>query len=281
MMNIGRMNTFSVVKLVDFGVYLDGGELGEILLPSREVPAGCQAGDQLQAFLYNDSRDRLIATTTMPFAQVGDLARLKVIDVNPVGAFLDWGLPKDLLVPRNEQQEPMHKGQSYLVYVSLDPSGRRIFASSKLERFFSALQVDVQEGQEVDLVITGRTEIGYRAVVNMLCFGLIYENDVYERLEAGQRIRGFVQSLRADGKIDLSLQKPGYDKVLEAKETIVRVLKDNDGVLKVTDKSSPEHIHSLFGISKKTYKQAVGALYKARRIRIEPEGLFLISEADS
>ena len=161
MMNIGRMNTFSVVKLVDFGIYLEGGELGEILLPSREVPEGCQAGDQLQAFLYNDSRDRLIATTKTPLAQVGDLARLKVIDVNPVGAFLDWGLPKDLLVPRNEQLEPMHKGRSYLVYVALDTPGRRIFASTKLERFFSARQVDVQEGELVDLVITDRSEVGY------------------------------------------------------------------------------------------------------------------------
>ncbi|MFP4588272.1 MAG: S1 RNA-binding domain-containing protein [Desulfohalobiaceae bacterium] len=280
MMNIGRMNTFSVLKLVDFGVYLDGGELGEILLPSREVPEGCQAGDQLQAFLYNDSRDRLIATTKMPFAQVGDLARLKVIDVNPVGAFLDWGLPKDLLVPKNEQLGPMHKGRSYLVYVTLDTSGRRIFASTKLERFFSARQVDVQEGELVDLVIVDRSEVGYRAVVNKVCFGLLYENDVYEQLEAGQQIRGFVKSLRSDGKIDLSLQKPGYDKVLDAKECIVRALENNGGVLKVTDKSSPERIHSLFGFSKKTYKQAVGALYKARRVRIEPEGLFLITEAD-
>ncbi|WP_244147426.1 CvfB family protein [Desulfovermiculus halophilus] len=278
MMNIGRINTFSVLKLVDFGAYLDGGELGEILLPSREVPQGCQAGDQLQAFLYTDSRDRLIATTTMPLAQVGDLVRLKVIDVNPVGAFLDWGLPKDLLVPRNEQLEPMRKGRSYLVYVALDTAERRIFASTKLERFFSLRHVDVQEGDQVDLIITDRSEIGYKAVVNMACFGLLYENDVYEHLEAGQRIKGYVKSLRADGKIDLSLQKPGYDKVLEAKETIVRALEKNGGVLKVTDKSPPECIHSLFGCSKKTYKQAVGALYKARRVRIDPDGLSLITK---
>lgn len=280
MINIGRINTFSVVKLVDLGAYLDGMELGEILLPSREMPAGCQAGDQLQAFLYHDSRDRLIATTTMPTAQVGDLTRLKVIDVNPVGAFLDWGLPKDLLVPRSEQLKPMHKGRSYLVYVALDTSGRRIFASTKLERFFSARQVDVQEGQLVDLVITDRSEIGYRAVVNKVCFGLLYENEIYEQLEAGQQIRGYVKSLRSDGKIDLSLHKPGFGKILEAKETIVRVLENNGGLLKVTDKSSPEHIHGLFGFSKKTYKQAVGALYKARRVRIEPDGLFLITEAN-
>lgn len=280
MMNIGRINTFSVVKLVDFGAYLDGGELGEILLPSREVSEGCQAGDQLQAFLYNDSSDRLIATTRTPLAQVGNLARLKVVDVNPVGAFLDWGLPKDLLVPKNEQLQPMHKGQSYLVYVTLDTSGRRIFASTKLERFFSARQVDVQKGELVDLVIVDRSEVGYRAVINKVCFGLLYENDVCEHLETGQRIKGYVKSLRSDGKIDLSLQKPGYEKVLEAKETIVRVLENNGGVLQVTDKNSPQHIHGLFGFSKKTYKQAVGALYKARRVRIEPDGLFLTTETD-
>lgn len=280
MINIGHIHTFSVVKRVDFGAYLDGGELGEILLPSREVPEGCQAGDQLQAFLYSDSEDRLIATTTIPRAQVGDLVRLQVIDVNPVGAFLDWGLPKDLLVPKSEQQKPMHKGRSYLVYVTLDSSGRRIFASTKLERFFSARQVDVQEGEQVDLVITDRSEVGYRAVVNKLCFGLLYKNEVFEHLEEGQHIKGYVKALRLDGKIDLSLQKPGYDKVLEAKETIVRVLEQNNGVLNVTDKSSPEHIHSLFGCSKKTYKQAVGALYKARRVRIESDGLYLTTKGD-
>ncbi len=279
-MNIGQINTFSVVKLVDFGAYLNGEELGEILLPSRDVPTGCQAGDQLQAFLYNDSSDRLIATTQMPLAQVGDLVRLQVVDVNPVGAFLDWGLPKDLLVPKSEQLEPMHKGLSYLVYVTLDPSGRRIFASTKLDRFFSARQVDVQEGEQVDMIIIDRSEIGYRAVVNKLCLGLLYKNEVFEPIEIGQRIKGYVKSLRMDGKIDLSLQKPGYDKVLEAKETILRVLKQNNGVLLVTDKSSPERIHGLFGCSKKTYKQAVGALYKARRVRIEPDGLFLTPEDD-
>jgi len=279
-MNIGQINTFSVLKHVDFGVYLDGGDLGEILLPSREVPEECHVGDQVQAFLYNDSNDRLIATTTPPLAQVGDLARLKVIDVNPVGAFLDWGLPKDLLVPKNEQQEPMRKGQSYLVYVDLDTSGRRIFASTKLDRYFSALQVGVQEGEQVDLVITDRSEVGYRAVINKLCFGLLYANEVYEPLEIGQQIKGYVKSLRLDGKIDLSLQKPGYDKVLEAKETIVRVLEHNGGVLKVTDKSSPQRIQSLFGCSKKTYKQAVGALYKARRVRIEADGLHLAPKAE-
>ncbi len=280
MTSIGQTNTLSVIKRVDFGVYLDGDELGEILLPSREVPDGCQVGDQVQAFLYNDSQDRLIATTTMPLAQVGDLARLNVIDVNPVGAFLDWGLPKDLLVPKNEQQEPMRKGRSYLVYVDLDTSGRRVFASTKLDRYFSALQVDVQEGEQVDLVIAERSEVGYRAVVNKLCFGLLYANEVYEPLDIGQQIKGYVKSLRLDGKIDLSLQKPGYDKVLEAKETIVRVLEHNGGVLKVTDKSSPQRIQSLFGCSKKTYKQAVGALYKARRVRLEADGLHLTTKAE-
>lgn len=279
-MHIGQINTFSVIKHVDFGVYLDGGELGEILLPSREVPEGCQAGDQVQAFLYNDSRDRLIATTTTPLAQVGDLVRLKVLDVNPVGAFLDWGLPKDLLVPKSEQVESMQIGRSYLVYVALDAPGGRIFASTKLDRFFSARQVGVQEGELVDLVITERTEVGYRAVVNKLCFGLLYENEVYEPLEIGQQTKGYVKSLRLDGKLDLSLQKPGYDKVLQAKETIVRVLEHNGGVLQITDKSSPQHIHGLFGCSKKTYKQAVGALYKARRVRIESDGLYLTTKAD-
>ncbi|MCF8105742.1 MAG: GntR family transcriptional regulator [Desulfohalobiaceae bacterium] len=277
-MQIGQWNTFEVLKRVDFGAYLDGQELGEILLPVRELPVDCQAGDRVEAFLYNDSQDRLIATTRTPLAGVGDLSLLRVVDVNSVGAFLDWGLPKDLLVPGSEQQEPMQKGRTYLVYVALDRSGRRIFASSKLNRFFSSRQVDVQEGDQVDLVIAGKSDIGYKAVVNKTSFGLLYEDEVFGELETGRQLKGYVKTLRPDGKIDLCLHKPGYDKVLEAKEKIMRILNKSGGSLPVTDKSPSDEIHALFGISKKTYKQAVGALYRARRIRLEADGVFLNAE---
>ncbi|MCF8039489.1 MAG: GntR family transcriptional regulator [Desulfohalobiaceae bacterium] len=277
-MEIGQWNTFEVLKRVDFGAYLEGEELGEILLPIRELLFDCQAGDHVEAFLYNDSEDRLIATTRKPLARVGDLVLLRVVDVNPVGAFLDWGLPKDLLVPRGEQQEPMQRGRTYLVYVALDRSGRRIFASSKLNRFFPSRQVDCQEGDQVDLVIAGKSDIGYKAVVNMTSLGLLYEDEVFGELETGRRMQGYVKCLRPDGKIDLSLHKPGYDKVLEAKENIMSILNKSGGTLAVTDKSPPDHIRELFGISKKTYKQAVGALYRARRIRLEADCIFLNRE---
>ena len=279
-MHIGRMNEAEVLKRVDFGVYLDGGELGEVLLPLREVPSECQPGDRLQVFVYRDSEDRPIATTKRPLAQVGDLARLRVVDVNPVGAFLDWGLPKDLLVPLNEQQETMRNGRRYLVYVALDRNSRRVYASSKLEQFFSARQVDVQERERVDLLVAGRSPLGYKVIVNRTSCGMLYDTEVYEQLEIGREMPGYVKTLRPDGKIDLSLQKPGYDKVLEAKENIIRLLKEREGFLKVTDKSPAADIHELFGISKKTFKQAVGALYKARRIRLDPRGLALITEGE-
>ncbi len=274
-MEIGRVNRFEVLKQVAFGVYLDGKELGEILLPAREVPENCQPGDSLEAFLYTDSEDRLIATTQKPLAQSGDLARLKVLDVNPVGAFLDWGLPKDLLAPRNEQQEPMHKGWVYLVYVSLDRPSRRMYASSKLDQFFSSRHIDVQEGEQVDLIISGTSDIGYNAIINKTCRGMLYKGEVYEKLEVGREMKGYVKSLRPDGKIDLSLQRPGYDKVLKAKEQIIRVLQERGGVLAVTDKSPAAEIQDCFQMSKKTYKQAIGALYKSRRISLSPNGVTL------
>ena len=279
-MHMGRMNEAEVLKRVAFGVYLDGGELGEVLLPLREVTPECQPGDRLQVFVYRDSEDRPIATTKRPFAQVGDLARLRVVDVNPVGAFLDWGLPKDLLAPLNEQQETMRSGRRYLVYVALDRSSGRLYASSKLEKFFSSRQVDVQEGEQVDLLVAGRSPLGYKVIVNRTSRGMLYESEVYEKLEIGGEIQGYVKTLRPDGKIDLSLQKPGYDKVLEAKEIIIRILKEREGFLPVTDKTSAEDIHELFGISKKTFKQAVGALYKTRRIRLDPRGLALIPKGE-
>ena len=274
-MDIGCMNTFEIVKKVDFGVYLDGCELGEILLPAREIPKDCRVGHSLEAFLYTDSEDRLIATIRKPLAQKGDLAVLKAVDVNPVGAFLDWGLPKDLLVPKNEQQVPMRKGQAYLVYVALDRKTQRLYASSKLDQFFSSRQIDVQEGDPVDLCISAQTDMAYKAIINKTSWGMLYTSEVYEPLCPGQKVQGYVKALRPDGKIDLSLQKPGYDKVLAAKEVIMRTLKDSGGFLAVTDKSPASEIHDCFQISKKTYKQAVGALYKSGRITLAPNGLTL------
>ena len=254
---------------------MDGGELGEILLPVREIPKDCRVGDRLEVFLYTDSEDRLIATIREPLAQKGELAVLKVVDVNPVGAFLDWGLPKDLLVPKNEQQVPMRKGQAYLVYVALDSDTHRLYASSKLDQFFCSRAIDVQEGDPVDLCVVAQTDTGYKAVVNTTSWGLLYKSEVFQSLRPGQKVRGYVKALRPDGKIDLSLQKPGYDKVLAAKERILQTLRDRGGFLAVTDRSPAAEIHDFFQMSKKTYKQAIGALYKSRRITLAPNGVAL------
>ena len=275
MPEIGKFNTLRVVKAVDFGVYLDGKTLGEILLPRRYVPEGCQPGDSVEVFLYHDSEDRLISTTQRPHAGVGDLAFLKVVAVNNFGAFLDWGLPKDLLVPFGEQQQQMKEGRFYMVYVYLDKTSRRIAASSKLEKFLAAQPTDFEKGQPVDLLIADRTDMGYKAIIDRIAWGVLYYNEVFQNLRQGQRIRGFIKNVRSDGKIDLCLQKPGYEKVLGLSENIMAVIRVHGGFLDVTDKTSAERIYSLFGISKKTFKKAIGALYKARRISIEMGGIAL------
>ena len=280
MPEIGRFNTLRVVKAVDFGVYLDGEALGEILLPRRYVPEGSQPGDSVEVFLYHDSEDRLIATTQRPHAGVGDLALLKVVAVNNFGAFLDWGLPKDLLVPFGEQQQRMQEDRLYMVYVYLDKTSRRIAASSKLKKFLAAQSTDFEKGQPVDLQIADRTDMGYKAIVDRSAWGVLYHNEVFQKLRPGQRIRGFVKNVRSDGKIDLSLQKPGYEKVPDQSESIMAVIQAHGGFLDVTDKTSAERIYSLFGISKKTFKKAIGALYKAHRIALNKDGIALTQKTE-
>jgi predicted RNA-binding protein (virulence factor B family) len=275
MTEIGKLNTLKIVKEVDFGIYLDGKQLDEILMPRRYVPKGCKPGDELEVFIYLDSEDRVIATTEKPFAMVGDFALLKVVGVNSVGAFLDWGLPKDLLVPFREQRQKLEVGQSYVVFVYLDSETNRIVASAKPEKFLDRNPADFQEGEEVDLVIFSQTDLGYKAMINKTHTGVLYKSEIFQPLEKGQAIKGFIRKIRPDGKVDLILHKPGYEKVDDITTTILNKLKDNNGFIAVTDKSSSELIHSLFQISKKTYKKAVGALYKARLITIEDSGIRL------
>jgi predicted RNA-binding protein (virulence factor B family) len=276
MTGIGEVNTLTVVKELDHGVYLDGEDLGEILLPRRYVPEDCKPGDSMEVFIYLDSEDLMIATTEKPYAMVGQFAFLKVVSVNSVGAFLDWGLPKDLLVPFREQKQKMEVGRSYVVFVYLDDKTNRIVASSRLDKFLDTHPGRFKQGQEVDLFICETTEIGYKAIINNTHWGMLYKNEVFRQLALGCRINGFIQKVRDDGKIDLCLQKPGYEKVDGISEKIIDILIKQGGSLPVTDKSSPEIIYELFGISKKTYKKAVGSLYKKRRIIIGPGGIKLV-----
>jgi len=276
MIDIGKVNTLRIVKEVDFGLYLDGGEFGEILIPTRYVPKDVKVDEYIDVFIYADSEDRLIATTETPLAEVGQFAYLKVKDVNSVGAFLNWGLMKDLLVPYREQKSEMFPGISYLVKVYLDPETERIVASSKLEHFIDNVPPEYEEGQEVDLIVWDKTDLGVKVIVNELHLGLLYANEIFQPLQPGQRIKGFIKKLRDDEKIDVALQKQGYEQVEGIAGMILEKLKTRGGFIEATDKTSPESIKHMFGISKKVFKKAVGALYKDRLIDIEPNGIRLV-----
>ena len=276
MVYIGRKNRLRVVKTVAFGVYLDGGASGEILLPKRDVPDGCKAGDWLHVFVYNDSDDRLIATRETPAAMVGECAYLKVRQQNDVGTFLDWGLSKDLLVPFNEQAWPMHQGRSYVVYVYLDTETNRIAASTKYNRHLSEDGSGFAPGDEVKLMIAATTELGYKAVINNSHLGLIFKADVFQPLKFGQRLRGYIKSIRDDGKIDLTLQPPSAEVIDQLEGAILDYLHRHDGVSPITDKSPPGVIYKTFKASKANYKRALGRLYKKRRISIEKYRIVLV-----
>ena len=277
MINIGKLNTLEVVKEVDFGLYLDGDEKGEILLPKRYVPVNCKVGDQLEVFIYTDSEDRIIATTETPKGMVGDFVYLKVVEVNAIGAFMDWGLMKDLLVPFREQRQDMEVDKSYVVAIYFDEESERIAASAKLDGFLNDTPPDFQLGQEVDLFITNITPIGYKAIVNDTHSGVLYKNEVFSHLDKGEKVKGYIKKIRADGKIDLSMQRAGNQKVENLNDIILAKLKENDGFLALTDKSPPELIYHHFGQSKKTFKKAVGALYKQKLIVLEKGGMRLVT----
>ncbi len=277
-LEIGRFNRMRIVKEVEFGDYLDGGEeFGEVLLPLKAVPKGAKPGDEIDVFLYLDSEDRPITTTIEPLAQVGDFAALTVVEVTEFGAFLDWGIPgKDLLLPFREQTRPLEVRQRVVVHVTLDPKQGRIVASMRLNKFASKTRHDFRIWDEVHLLICKQTDLGYPAIVNNSHWGLLYANEVFEPLEEGDERTGYIKNFRDDGKIDLTLHKLGYQKVEQSLDPILETLKARGGFLPVTDKSSPETIYGLFGISKKTYKKSVGALFKQRLITIGDDGIRLV-----
>ena len=273
---LGKMNPLKVVKTVDFGVYLDGGSDGEILLPTRYVPENCEIGDTLSVFIYTDSEDRLIATTVKPYAMVGEFACLEVEAVNEVGAFLDWGLMKQLLVPFREQHAKMREGGRYPVFVYVDFESKRITASAKLEKFIDESRAELEAGQEVELMIYKKTDLGWKAIVNQQYGGMLYQNEVFQPIEIGQKLTGFVKQVREDDKIDLMLQKPGFEKIDDFSVKLHELLKEAEGFLPFTDKSPADDIYNQFGISKKTFKKAVGDLYKKRLILLEEKGIRLV-----
>jgi uncharacterized protein len=280
-MNIqpGKYNTMRVVKELDFGIYLDGGEMGEILMPTKWVPRGTKPDDMLDVFIYFDSSDRPIATTTRPKAQVGEFAWLKAKAVDRIGAFLDWGLDKDILVPFKEQNAKMEEGRSYLVYLYVDPKSNRIAASARLEKYLDVEPANYTPGEEVDLIIWTRTDIGFKAIINQKHLGLLYNNEIFQEIRAGQKLKAYIGQVRPDGKIDLKLQKTGYRNVIdEFSGRILRELQENEGFIPLTDKSDAEEIYQMLQMSKKNFKKSVGSLYKERLILLNENGISLVNE---
>ena len=273
---LGKFNQLEVVKQVDFGMYLDGGEEGEILLPTRYVPEDCKVGDWLNVFLYLDNEERLIATTLTPLVQVGEFACLEVSWVNQFGAFLNWGLMKDLFVPFSEQKMKMQVGNKYVIHAYIDDESFRIVASAKVDRYLSKEKAPYQPGEEVNILIWQKTDLGFKAIIENMYSGLLYDSEIFQTLHTGDTLKAYIKQVREDGKIDLILQKPGFEKVDDFSKTLYHYIADHGGRIGLNDKSPAEEIYDVFGVSNKTFKKAVGDLYKKRLILLHEDGIELV-----
>lgn len=278
MANIGERASLQILHEKTFGLFLDGGELGEILLPRREMPVRWNLGDFVDVFLYLDSEDRQVATLKAPKVMPGQFARLKCVAVTGVGAFLDWGLPKDLMVPFREQKVRMEIGKNYLVHVHLDEQTGRIIASTRIARHMDLTPPDFHLEQEVDLIIFGKTDLGYKAIINGTHSGLIFANEVFQDLQPGEALKGYITALRPDGKINLSLHAAGRAKVEGLEGQILAELNARGGFWALSDHSPADEINAELGVSKRTFKQATGALWKRGQITIESNGIRLTSD---
>lgn len=275
MIKLGHNNKLRVGRFVDFGAYLTDDEGAEILLPARYVSDDLVVGDEIDVFVYKDSEDRPVATTDVPYVEVGQFAFLQVVAVNKVGAFLDWGLPKDLLVPFSEQKARMQQGGIYLVYVYLDNESGRIVASAKVEKYLGNLIPDYKPGQRVEALVWEHTPIGYKVIVDNLFQGMLYQNELYRPVEIEETVDAYVKMVRPDGKIDLTLGDKAVNRVRELSDEIMERLKNSGASLPYGDKSSPDDIKAEFKCSKRDFKQAIGRLYKEHRIVIEDDNIAL------
>ena len=276
---LGRRNQLEVLREVDFGLYLDGGEMGDILLPQRYVAEGTKVGDILDVFLYLDSEERLVATTQHPLVEVGQFAYLEVSWVNQYGAFLNWGLMKDLFCPFREQKMRMLQGNKYIIYCYVDEQTSRIVASAKVEKFLSKEQPAYQPGDCVEALIQQKTDLGFKAIIDGRHSGLIYQNEPFRELHTGDSVKAYVKQVRPDGKLDIALQQQGQQNVTDfARQLFQYIFESDEGFCPFHDKSDAEDIYAEFKVSKKTFKKAVGDLYKRHLITIEPDGLRLTSE---
>ena len=274
-LRLGHYNRLEVIKELDFGLYLDGYDGEEILIPRVYVPEGTQIGDFLEVFIYRDSEDRLIATTLKPYATVGEFAYLKVKDVSKLGVFLDWGLMKDLLVPFGEQTHKMGLGRSYLVYIYIDEESERIVASAKLDKFLENDSSKFTEGQEVSLIPYEYTDLGIKALVDKRVIGVIYKSEVFKEVILGEVTKGFIKKIRTDTKIDLALVKQGYDRIDNIKLQIYNLLVSKEGFLPYTDKTDSEIIYRDLQMSKKDFKKAIGGLYRDGKVKLQENGIYI------
>jgi predicted RNA-binding protein (virulence factor B family) len=273
---IGKFNTLEVIKEVEFGIYLDGGNLGEILLPTRFVPKDIQVGDSLEVFVYHDNESRLIATTMTPHACVGEVGFLEVVNNTKAGAFVQWGIMKDILVPLSQQITQLYVGDSYFIYLYIDEMTGRVAGTQKLKRFLQNEVLTVQEKEEVTILWYRKTNIGYEVIVNNQHFGMIHFSDVVGNPVIGEKAKGFVKTIRPDNKLDIGIGIMGYKKVSAEEQNILDALKAAGGYLTFHDKSTPEEIYDAFGISKKTFKMIIGSLYKQQKINLTQTGIQLI-----
>jgi predicted RNA-binding protein (virulence factor B family) len=275
---VGRYNSLQVVKHTDFGLYLDGGADGEILLPNRYIPKDTPSEDEdwLNVFVYLDSEDKLLATTERPKVQVGEFASLKVVEINSIGVFLDWGLPKDLLLPYSEEKRTLSAGEYCVVHVYLDKRTRRITATARLDRYLDKLPAQYSVGQEVSLLVAEETDMGFKAIIDNKHWGLIHKNEIFKYMRSGKQEKGYIKEVRSDGKIALSLQPVGAGASGNLHATLLDKLRANGGTLAVSDKSDPQVISDLFGVSKGNFKKAIGALYKEGLIVIHADRIELV-----
>jgi predicted RNA-binding protein (virulence factor B family) len=275
MIKVGEYNVLKVLREVEFGFYLDDGAEG-ILLPKRFVPAGLAVGDDLNVFIYHDSEGRLIATTQHPKGVVGDIVKMKAITVTNQGAFLDWGLMKDIFVPKSKQVSGMRQGAEYLVKIYIDEQTGRVAATEKIEPFLSNEQLTVAENDSVDLIVYRRTDIGYLVIINNVHTGVLHFNEIYQNIGVGDKMKGFIKTIRPENKIDVVVGKQGYERVEDEASKIFRLLNENNGYLPYHDKSNPEEIYDFFGMSKKSFKMAVGSLFKQQKITLAKTGIKLL-----
>ena len=280
MISLGNYNTLRITRFTQHGAYLDGGNVGEILMPQKYLNPRMRIGDKVEVFVYLDQGERLVGTLETPLARVGDFAFLRVAWVNEFGAFLDWGLMKDLFVPFREQKMPMQQGRSYLVHIHIDPETQRIVASAKVERYLQrATTGRYHRGQEVEIVIQQKTPLGFKCIADNRCPGQLYDNQIFDvQPQAGDVFTATVVNVRPDGKLDLSLQRIGKGRFRDFAEQLREALQQAGGTLPVSDHSSPEELQQRFGVSKKTFKRAVGTLYKNGELLISPDKITLINE---